>query len=106
MNIIKDAAFRIVTVPNSPTMPYVMAFARKMEAKLDKNRHKGDRAGWMKMRPEEALLRIRQEVNELADEVNHPVFFDKEAAANECADIANFCMMLADICGELFPERN
>ena len=27
----------------------MLAFARRMEAKLDRNRHKGDRHGWLGM---------------------------------------------------------
>ena len=80
--------------PNSPTWPYVLAFAEVMEEKLAANRHKGDREGWRKESVEWLLGRLRVEVEELA--AAEP---DEQVA--EAADVANFCMFIADNCGAL-----
>jgi NTP pyrophosphatase (non-canonical NTP hydrolase) len=88
---------------DSPTWPYVLAFAQRMEAKLAKNRHKGDRNGWINCNPDELAFRIRDELAELEDAlrlVRHKeniVASEREQIANEAADVANFAMMIADI---------
>jgi hypothetical protein len=51
--------------PHSPTWPHVLAFARRMEAKLEKNRHKGDREGWLKDDPWSLVERILDETVEV-----------------------------------------
>jgi NTP pyrophosphatase (non-canonical NTP hydrolase) len=72
----------------------VQKFSSRMEAKLAKNRHKGDRAGWLRLNPEILLKLLKGEVRELtqAIEKNHP----KDAVVSECADVANFAMMISD----------
>lgn len=75
-----------------PTWPHVLAFAKQMEAKLAKNRHKGDREGWLKLSEGQLLDRIREEVYELENALGG----FPESVVQECADIANFTMMLAD----------
>jgi len=90
------------TLNNSPTWPHVLAFAKRMEAKLAKNRHKGDRAGWLKEHPWNLVERILDETVEVQQCFtaigSHTVNLTKtpEETANECADVANFCMMVAD----------
>ena len=80
--------------PDSPTWPIVLQFAKLMELKLSLNRHKGDRSEWLKDDAHHLKLRILEEYVELerAMESLHPW----EYAAFECADIANFAMMVAD----------
>lgn len=86
---------------NSPTWPHVLAFAKRMEAKLEKNRHKGNREGWLKDHPWALVERILDETVELqrcfhlshGGTISWP---DSNATADECADVANFCMMVAD----------
>lgn len=89
----------------SPTWPYVLEFAKRMEAKLARNRHKGNREGWINDDPDDLLARLRQETKELEIEIGiartrmHETLNAPEQAercANEAADIANFAMMLAD----------
>lgn len=80
---------------NSPTWPFVLAFAKRMEYKLSLNRRKGDRQGWLKMSEKEILDRIDDEVEELNEAFALSVTPD-EAIAMEAADVANFCMMMAD----------
>jgi hypothetical protein len=95
-------------------------FADAMEMKLRENDHKG---GWWSVvdgeihtcDPMWLLERLRQEVDELAKEVapepcgcralsecNHFAWGpDKRRVVKEAADIANFAMMIADVCGGL-----
>lgn len=90
------------------------AFADAMEAKLDANRHKGDREGWSMESPEWLFGRLLVEVSEL-----HAAMIDKSkrwppensarghalAIRSECTDIANFAMMIADVAGGLLPDQ-
>lgn len=85
----------------SPTWPYVIAFAKRMEAKLAKNRHKGDREGWLKDDPWSLVERVLDETVEVQQcftigSDGRIDFEDSEELADECADCANFCMMVAD----------
>lgn len=87
---------------DSPTWPHVLAFARRMEAKLAKNRHKGDRDAWLKDHPWTLVERVLDETVELQQCFTaigaHTVSLTRtpEETADECADVANFCMMVAD----------
>ena len=93
----------LMTKASSPTFRYVLLFAARMEAKLAKNRHKGDRNGWINCNPDELAFRIENELAELEEalrRVRHKeniVVSEREAIANEAADVANFAMMIADI---------
>jgi hypothetical protein len=85
---------------DSPTFRHVLDFAFRMEAKLAKNRHKGDRDGWLKDHPWDLVERILDETLEVqtsfidtGTEIFSP---EPEKTADECADVANFCMMTAD----------
>jgi len=86
---------------DSPTLLHVLKFAARMEAKLSQNRHKGDRDGWLKDDPWSLVERILDETVEVQqcftqgsdDRID---FKDAEELADECADVANFCMMVAD----------
>lgn len=100
VNIIESAG-PLPTLAESPTWPHVLAFAKRMEAKLAKNRHKGDREGWLKDDPWSLVERVLDETVELQQCFTHGSdgridFEDAEKTANECADVANFCMMVAD----------
>ena len=86
---------------NSPTLPQVLKFAERMEAKLAANRHKGGREGWLKDDPWSLVDRILDETVEVQQCFTEwgdgrRDFTDAEELANECADVANFCMMVAD----------
>lgn len=78
----------------SSTSIYVEAFADEMERKLALNRHKGDRAGWMSCPLDRLLSLLDGEVAELKEAIReqHPC----GSVIDECADVANFCMMVAD----------
>lgn len=86
-----------VNVSNSKTLPCVLEFAQAMEGKLALNRHKGDREAWLKDDPSALVTRLYDEVNELSDAVK-----DKGPGEvlGEAADVANFAMMIADVCRE------
>ncbi len=94
----KDKARLVV----STTWPHVLKFAERMEAKLAKNRHKGDRDGWLKDHPWALVERILDETVEVQQCFTaigaHTVNLTRtpEETADECADVANFCMMVAD----------
>lgn len=79
---------------NSPTWPYVLAFARLMEGKLDRNRHKGNAEGWRKDTAQALFKRLDEEVAELKLTWK---MGELEEIPGEAADVANFAMMIADI---------
>jgi hypothetical protein len=86
--------------------PEVEAFAQLMEAKLRENDHKG---GWSHEEPAYLLERMQEEAEELDDAVEPHRFYvpptcsegDKWRIGREAADVANFAMMIADVCGAL-----
>ncbi len=78
----------------SATEPYVRAFGDLMEKKLNLNRHKGDRDGWIQDSAESLLGRCKDELDELRDAIRRGA--SPEEIANEAADVGNFAMMVAD----------
>lgn len=97
----------------SATRPWVDAFADAMERKLALNRHKGDREGWQKKAGSQLTIMLRHEVAELCDAVERARPLDsgkpegaaaRLAVVNECADVANIAMMIADKVGEMLPS--
>ena len=77
----------------SPTSAYVLAFADRMESQMEKNRHKGGSGNWMSDTPDALFFRLIEEVGEVAAKMGTA---SAEDISNELADVANFCMMLAD----------
>jgi len=71
--------------------PSVQKFAEEMERKLKLNDHKG---GWMGMSQDEIIQDIREENIELSMAIANN---DVKNILEECADIANYLMMLAEI---------
>ena len=69
----------------------VMEFAGDMEYKLSCNDHKHH---WSNYAPAFFLRKIKQEVKELENALINRE--DVNDIIHECADVANFCMMLAD----------
>ena len=86
--------------------PEVRAFADLMEQQLRANDHKG---GWKDCKPLELWRRIGEESHELFLEIwrdrsiEDPVPADPGRVGREAADVANFAMMIADVCGALPP---
>jgi NTP pyrophosphatase (non-canonical NTP hydrolase) len=94
--------------------PEVLAFAKLMEKKLRQNDHKG---GWQREDPDYILKRLREEVEEIAAYGGHLVGAQirhlehpddpqqksskADSIGEECADVANFAMMIADNSGAL-----
>lgn len=74
--------------------PEVLAFAQAMENQLRANDHKG---GWKGCDYAWLFGRLLEEVKELEREVTR----DGEHILSEAADVANFAMMIADVCGAL-----
>ena len=68
-------------------------FAERMENKLMQNEHKN---GWRNMSIEDLYARMLDEVSGLQSEINFPDQ-DKDAIIKECANVANFALMIADV---------
>jgi len=66
-------------------------FVKEMKKKLRANNHKG---GWEDCSLQYLSMRLTQERKELALAIKTK---DKNKVIAECADIANFAMMIADI---------
>lgn len=103
--------------------PEVQAFAKLMEAKLRENDHKnrGSRQmGWKNEATGYLLRRIRTETKELVNAIkerhrlvrnsliSQPWLTQQQRCAaqdivigREAADVANFAMFIADVCGAL-----
>ena len=90
-------------IADSPTWPWVLAFAHEMEAKLAENRHKGDREGWARSGAYDLLHRLRQEADELELRIDHGCQngLPESTVIGEAAEVANFAMMIADAAGGL-----
>lgn len=89
----------------SPTMAYVLKFARLMENKFALNRHKGDRPGWLAMSAWDIRAKLLDEVGELDEALGEwlgaPTPENARALAMECADVGNYALELADRVGGL-----
>lgn len=70
-------------------------FVEQMEKKLKENEHKG---GWEKETYEMLIALLECEVDELKWAINHHSNLGASPVhiINECADVANFVMMIAD----------
>lgn len=105
--VIQAITSRIGRAPFTPR-PEVIAFARVMEEKLRKNDHKG---GWKGESARWLLDRVSQEIAELDLAVTclndggcrhfSSEHEKRRNVAQEAADVANFCMMVADVCEAL-----
>jgi hypothetical protein len=89
----------------SKTWEHVLRLAVLMEHKFSLNRRKGDREGWLSMTPDEIMTKLRREVVELeqayAEWQDRPDGAHARAVALEAADVANYCVELADRVGGL-----
>lgn len=75
--------------------PTVRRLARAMEADLRRNDSKG---GWNRMDRKQLMARLNDEIRELKIEIYDAVPRPKRIL-RECADVANFVMMIADLYG-------
>jgi len=83
--------------------PQVAAFAQAMERKLRANDHKG---GWDDEDPEWLMDRLKEEVAELEAAITTrdggPLSGRAQRRTrSEASDVANFAMMISDVCGGL-----
>lgn len=67
----------------------VVEFSKQMENKLKKNDYKG---GWSNLSAEYLLMLLKKEVSELEAAIQSQSDTD---IISECADVANFAMMIA-----------
>jgi len=79
----------------------VMWFANQMEKKLRQTGYKGDRDAWLNSTAEYLLDRLLDEAKELVIAVREEERIRRgrvglDAVIDECVDVANFSMMLAD----------
>ncbi len=90
----------------------VRRFAEQMELKLRENEHKG---GWQDDLPEDLIDRIDEEIAELRASVSDEFFtacqgpsqerqIARRRIAREAADVANFCLMVADVSDALTED--
>ncbi len=97
-----------MTIQDLEIRPPLKAFAIIMEQKLKDNDYKG---GWASCESSELLRMLKEEVYELEEILNKKEWsrhgrsagenvsltdVSGEAIAKECADVANFAMMIAD----------
>ena len=82
--------------------PEVAAFAQAMESQLRKHDATRGKRGWQNDYPQPLMQRLRQEADELDTVLLLGLSPNKPAMAlAEAADVANFAMMVADVCGGL-----
>ncbi len=74
----------------------VKLFAEQMEIALQRNDHKG---GWDNCSFEYLFTRLIEEVGEISQAARNG-----DPITKECADVANFAMMIADRFGNLKGE--
>jgi hypothetical protein len=89
---IENAPAPVDGIEGIKARPAVTWFAGQMEKKLQENDHKG---GWGDMTFDELYLRIKKEMQELLGA--EMMKKSPEDIIRECSDVANFCMMIADI---------
>lgn len=77
--------------------PEVQAFAERMQRKFDENRHKGPIADAIRTCTLPYLMRrLYEEVGELQIEVGRRAQdIDSALVADEAADVANICLLIA-----------
>lgn len=76
----------------------LVPFLALMRRELHANSSKGDRPGWLSMRPDQCLLEIYWHAAKLSAAVKNG---DQALIAEHAADVANMAMMQADIAGLL-----
>jgi len=74
----------------------IMMFSTNMEEKLRVHDEDKGLAGWIDMDPKKLLELLMGEVLELSD-VMIGTEWDNQKIINECADVANYAMMITDI---------
>lgn len=95
---------KLVVKPDVMCRNSVRWFSERMEAKLAKNDHKG---GWKNCELQYLSMRLTQERKELYGALENRAkgsFFgtshDDNEIIDECADMANFALMIADRFGK------
>lgn len=80
----------------------LVPFIGLMLKELHANAGKGDRPGWLSMSTDTCLLEIIYHFGKLQKAVKKQ---NLEGIKEYSADVANMCMMLADICGVLDEQK-
>jgi hypothetical protein len=80
---------------------FLTPFVEQMEYELHANSGKGDRAGWLQMSPQQCLLEIYYHLGKLQKATKKS---DIRGIIEYSADVANMCMMHADICQTMYDN--
>jgi len=82
--------------------PRLRLFLNQMYLKLRENDHKGD---WrLELGIPELWELLEDEIEELAQAINSNL--GSQEIVRECADVANFAMMIADVAGGLVEDKS
>jgi len=82
--------------------PRLRLFLNQMYLKLRENDHKGD---WrLELSIPELWELLEDEIEELAQAINSNL--GSQEIVRECADVANFAMMIADVAGGLVEDKS
>jgi NTP pyrophosphatase (non-canonical NTP hydrolase) len=97
---LRDALDRLHEFLDSRWRPVVRIFADAMEREFRANDHK---PGWGDSDAKEMIARLDAEVGELKSVVEGSKSFANDSAEilSEAADVANFALIVADVCGAL-----
>lgn len=76
---------------------HIMQFSTAMEENMRKHDEDKGRHGWFKMDPKTLLEKLMGEVLELSDTLVEYPNTNSQKIIDECADVANYAMIIADI---------
>lgn len=77
-------------------LAFIASFAGRMESLLYANDATTGQFGWRGCKPTDLLPKLREEIAELVEAAGGG---DPEQIANDAADVANICAMIADVAG-------
>ncbi len=83
----------------------ITTFTKNMEKKLIQNGHKGNRNSWLHLTYKQLFDLLNNEIDELIEAIWEQK--SEDHIIDECADVANFAMMIADVAREnkIFKEK-
>lgn len=95
-----DAIAAALALPASRVRPSVQAFAERMEATLSKHdAEKGGQSNWRKDSVASLIERLEDEAWEVKNALE--TGGSNTDIANEAVDVANFALMISDVCDPL-----
>ena len=91
-----DSALRAIASSVLDMRPAVIGFAIEMERQLQKHDGAKGEIGWLEGSPLALFAKLMEEVGEVAGVLLQPVIPTPERVREECADVGNIAMMIAD----------